>query len=60
MVACMASHPVAANLLMLALVLGGLLMASRVKQEVFPEFTLVVVGVSVTHRASPRRSRRAS
>ena len=53
-VAWMASHPVAANLLMLALVLGGLLMASRVKQEVFPEFTLDVVGVSVTYPgASP-------
>ncbi len=53
-VAWMAGHPVAANLLMAALVVGGLLMAFRVKQEVFPEFTLDVVGVSVTYPgASP-------
>ena len=53
-VAWMAGHPVAANLLMLALVIGGLVMAFRVKQEVFPEFTLDIVGVSVTYPgASP-------
>ncbi len=53
-VAWMAGHPVAANLLMLALVIGGLFMAFRVKQEVFPEFTLDIVGVSVTYPgASP-------
>ena len=53
-VAWMAGHPVAANLLMLALVVGGLATALRVKQEVFPEFTLDVVGVSVTYPgASP-------
>ena len=53
-VAWMAGHPVAANLLMLALVIGGLATALRVKQEVFPEFTLDVVGVSVTYPgASP-------
>ena len=53
-VAWMAGHPVAANLLMAALVVGGLMMAFRVKQEVFPEFTLDVVGVSVTYPgASP-------
>ena len=53
-VAWMASHPVAANLLMVGLVAGGLLMAFRVKQEVFPEFSLDVVGVSVTYPgASP-------
>ena len=50
----MAAHPVAANLLMVGLVAGGLLMAFRVKQEVFPEFSLDVVGVSVTYPgASP-------
>ena len=53
-VAWMAGHPVAANLLMLGLVIGGLVMAFRVKQEVFPEFTLDVVGVSVPYPgASP-------
>ena len=50
----MAAHPVAANLLMVALVAGGLMMAFRVRQEVFPEFSLDVVGVSVTYPgASP-------
>ena len=53
-VAWMAAHPVAANLLMVALVAGGLLMAFRVRQEVFPEFSLDVVGVSVGYPgASP-------
>ena len=53
-VAWMAGHPVAANLLMLGLVVGGILMALRVRQEVFPEYTLDVVGVSVTYPgASP-------
>ncbi|MCP4836332.1 MAG: efflux RND transporter permease subunit [Phycisphaera sp.] len=50
----MAGHPVAANLLMAGLVIGGLMMALRVRQEVFPEFSLDVVGVSVTYPgASP-------
>ncbi len=53
-VAWMAGHPVAANLLMLGLVIGGLVMALRVKQEVFPEFTLDVVGISIPYPgASP-------
>ena len=53
-VAWMAGHPVAANLLMLGLVVGGLVMAFRVKQEVFPEFTLDVVGISIPYPgASP-------
>lgn len=50
----MAGHPVAANLLMLALVVGGIFMAFRVKQEVFPEFSLDIVGISVIYPgASP-------
>ena len=53
-VAWMAGHPVAANLLMAALLLGGLFMAFRVKQEVFPEFSLDIVGISVIYPgASP-------
>ncbi len=53
-IAWMAGHPVAANLLMAGLVIGGLMMALRVRQEVFPEFSLDVVGVSVTYPgASP-------
>ena len=46
-IARMASNPVAANLLMLLLVVGGALMATRVKQEVFPEVTLDQVVITV-------------
>ena len=50
----MAGHPVAANLLMLGLLIGGFVSAMRVKQEVFPEFTLDVVGISIPYPgASP-------
>ena len=53
-IAWMASHPVAANLLMLGLVLGGVLSAFRIKQEVFPEFSLDVIGISLIYPgASP-------
>ena len=53
-IAWMASHPVAANLLMLGLVLGGVLSAFRIKQEVFPEFSLDVIGISLVYPgASP-------
>jgi len=50
----MASHPVAANLLMAALLIGGLFSAYNIKQEVFPEFSLDVVGISISYPgASP-------
>ncbi|HAW96247.1 MAG TPA: AcrB/AcrD/AcrF family protein [Phycisphaerales bacterium] len=53
-IAWMASHPVAANLLMLGLLLGGTLSAFRIKQEVFPEFSLDVIGISIVYPgASP-------
>jgi multidrug efflux pump subunit AcrB len=53
-VAWMAKNPVAANLLMAALLLGGLLMSTMVKQEVFPEFSLDIINVSVAYPgASP-------
>ena len=45
----MAGHPVAASLLMLALLIGGFVSAMRVKQEVFPEFSLDVIGISVPY-----------
>ena len=48
-IAWMAGHPVAANLLMLALLIGGFVSAMRVKQEVFPEFTLDVIGISIPY-----------
>jgi len=43
----MAKNPVAANLLMLGLLLGGAFSAFNVQQEVFPEFTLDYVTISV-------------
>jgi multidrug efflux pump subunit AcrB len=50
----MARNPVAANLLMIFLIVGGLVVGSKVKQEVFPEFTIDVILVSVPYPgASP-------
>jgi multidrug efflux pump subunit AcrB len=53
-IAWMASNPVAANLLMLVIVVGGLIGLLRVREEVFPEFSLDAVQVSVAYPfASP-------
>lgn len=53
-VAWMAQNTVAANLLMLVLIVGGLVMAGRIKQEVFPEFELDIVNITVPYPgASP-------
>jgi multidrug efflux pump subunit AcrB len=50
----MASNSVAANLLMLCLVVGGLLALLRVKQEVFPQFELDTIIVNAVYPgASP-------
>ncbi len=50
----MVHNRVTPNLLMLFLVLGGLFMTTRIKQEVFPEFDLDTVTVSVSYSgASP-------
>jgi multidrug efflux pump subunit AcrB len=52
--AWMTRNSVAANLLMLVLVVGGLFAALRLKQEVFPEFDLDTVQVRVAYPgASP-------
>ena len=52
--AWMAGNHVAANLLMLILVIGGLIAASMITQEVFPEYDLDIVDVSVQYPgASP-------
>ncbi len=49
-----ARNPVAANLLMLALVFGGLVSALTIKMELFPSFSLDTITVSVVHPgASP-------
>ena len=53
-IAWMTRHAVAPNLLMLVLLIGGLIMATRIKQEVFPEFDEDMVTVSVPYPgASP-------
>ena len=44
----MATNPVAANLLMLVMLIGGLLVALQLTQEVFPEFELDIITISVT------------
>jgi len=50
----MVHNRVTPNLLMIFLVLGGLFMTTRIKQEVFPEFDLDIVTVSVSYSgASP-------
>ncbi len=53
-VAWMAGNSVSANLLMVAFLVGGLILAFNIKQEIFPEFSLDTVSVSVAYRgASP-------
>ena len=50
----MAHNPVAANLLMAVLIVGGIIVGLQVKQEVFPEFELEFVLVTVPYPgASP-------
>ena len=51
-IAWMAKNAVAANLLMVALLGGGGLAAMSITQEVFPEFDLDFVNVSVVYRGS--------
>ena len=53
-IAWMARNHVAANLMLLLFLVGGLILSTRVKQEIFPEFTADIVTVSVLYRgASP-------
>ncbi|WP_321393885.1 efflux RND transporter permease subunit [uncultured Desulfuromusa sp.] len=53
-IAWMAGNSVAANLLMLVLLIGGLFFMGQIKQEVFPEFDIDQVTVSVAYSgASP-------
>jgi len=52
--AWMAGNSVAANLIMLLFLIGGLIMALSIRQEVFPEFSLDTVSVSIPYPgASP-------
>jgi len=48
-IAWMARNPIAANLLMAVLLLGGIWTAFEIQKEVFPEFTLDIVEVSVEY-----------
>lgn len=53
-IAWMAQNGVTANLLMVFLIVGGLMMSSTIKKEVFPDFELDTVTISVTYSgASP-------
>ncbi len=53
-IAWMAGNTVAANLLMVVLLVGGLFMGLNIKQEVFPDYILAAVNVSVSYPgASP-------
>jgi len=47
--AWMANNSVAANLLMFVFVVGGLMLSSRIKQEVFPEVDLDMVSISIVY-----------
>lgn len=50
----MARHTVAANLVMVFFILGGLLMSTQVKQEVFPQFKANIINVEMDYPgASP-------
>ncbi|MEC7838455.1 MAG: efflux RND transporter permease subunit [Chlamydiota bacterium] len=51
-IAWMARNRVTANLCMLIFVVGGIIFASRIKQEVFPEVELDIVQVSVIYPAA--------
>ncbi|NCC51284.1 MAG: efflux RND transporter permease subunit [Spartobacteria bacterium] len=53
-IAWMAQNPVAANLLMLMLIIGGVASTFTIKQEVFPDFELDMVNITVPYPgASP-------
>ncbi len=51
-VAWMTHNRITPNLLMLIFLVGGLFMATRVKQEVFPEFDLGLVSIQVVYPGS--------
>ena len=48
----MAGHLVSANLLMLILLIGGFIMAGHIKKEVFPDFELDIINISVAYPGS--------
>jgi len=59
-IAWMAGHSVAANLLMAIFLIGGLIWALQIKKEVFPDFELDIVTITVPYPgASPEEVERA-
>lgn len=48
-IAWMAENPVAANLLMMLLIVGGIIFSGSIKQEIFPEIELDSVSVAVVY-----------
>lgn len=48
-IAWMVTHPVTANLCMLVLLIGGIFAAYNIKQEIFPEFDLDTVTITVSY-----------
>jgi multidrug efflux pump subunit AcrB len=58
-IAWMAGHSVAANLLMLVFLIGGAILAGQIKKEVFPDFDLDRVNITVPYPgASPEEVER--
>ncbi len=58
-IAWMAGNPVASNLAMFVLLVGGIITAFRIQKEVFPDFTLDKVNISVSYPgASPEEVER--
>lgn len=52
--AFMASHPVAANLLMIIFLVGGFIMTQQIRQEVYPDYFLHEIRINVSYSgASP-------
>lgn len=51
-IAWMASNPIAANLLMVILLAGGLYMAYAVKKEVFPAYEMDIIDIRVAYPGS--------
>jgi multidrug efflux pump subunit AcrB len=55
----MAGHSVAANLLMVLFLIGGIILLNRIKKEVFPDFDLDIVNITVPYPgASPEEVER--
>jgi multidrug efflux pump subunit AcrB len=60
-IAWMAGRSVTANLLMLVLLIGGLIMGQNIRKDVFPDFELDLVTISLTYPgASPEEVERGT